>query len=181
MKPIVILLIAVATAAFVRTGVAQHTHDHETATLLQTPESIKLEHEAIHQELSGLLKGGGSIGTAAKAVAEALHKHFEAEEQFAMPQLGALVAVSQNQTIEERAEVIRLSSELRRHLPEMLAEHKIIKQRVRALRDAAVAEKRADAIAFADKLALHAQNEEEVLYPAGLMVGELLTLRQRSK
>jgi len=34
---------------------------------------------------------------------------------------------------------------------------------------------------FADKLMLHAQNEEEVLYPAAILVGEYLKLRSNTQ
>jgi hypothetical protein len=37
--------------------------------------------------------------------------------------------------------------------------------------------KQARACSFAEKLALHAQTEEEVLYPAAILVGEYLKLK----
>jgi hypothetical protein len=42
---------------------------------------------------------------------------------------------------------------------------------------AAEAEKKPEYARFAEKLMLHAQTEEEVLYPAAILVGEYLKLR----
>ena len=43
--------------------------------------------------------------------------------------------------------------------------------------DVAIKEKKMEYVKFADKLILHAQNEEEVLYPASILVGEYLKLK----
>ena len=53
----------------------------------------------------------------------------------------------------------------------MLAEHVKIRAAVDALRAAAKAEKAVEAERLADELALHAETEEEVLYPAAILVG----------
>ena len=43
------------------------------------------------------------------------------------------------------------------------------------------AEQAAGAASVAEQLALHAQTEEEVLYPAAILVGEIIRARSRSK
>jgi hypothetical protein len=59
----------------------------------------------------------------------------------------------------------------------MLAEHKTIVIALGRLEDAAGRAGRSDIVEFAHKLTLHAQTEEEVMYPAALLVGRLV--RQR--
>ena len=54
------------------------------------PTSLKLEHEELHRELAKATKVGGKIAEAAKLVAQTLHPHFVAEEEFAIPPLGVL-------------------------------------------------------------------------------------------
>jgi hypothetical protein len=70
-----------------------------------------------------------------------------------------------------------MASQLRAELPRMLEEHARIRAAVAELRAAARAESAAPEEELADALALHAQTEEEVLYPAAMLVGELIRAR----
>ena len=65
---------------------------------------------------------------------------------------------------------------LKSELPEMLKEHKAIVAALKPLIDASKKENKMEYMHFADKLILHAKNEEEVLYPASILVGEYLKL-----
>jgi hypothetical protein len=47
--------------------------------------------------------------------------------------------------------------------------------------EAAIQEKKMEHIAFAEKLMLHAQNEEEVSYPTAILIGEYLKLKLGKK
>lgn len=62
-------------------------------------------------------------------------------------------------------------------LPEMLEEHKAIVGKLRVLEELARKEDNLECVRFADELRLHAQNEEEVLHPASMLVGEYLKLK----
>lgn len=55
-------------------------------------------------------------------------------------------------------------------MPQMLEEHKRIVDALEKLAEAASTEKKAGPARFADKLRLHARKEEEVLYPAAILV-----------
>ena len=59
----------------------------------------------------------------------------------------------------------------------MLQEHRAIVGALEGLVKAAKAENKLEYVHFAEKLMLHAQNEEEVLYPAAILVGEYLKLK----
>jgi hypothetical protein len=67
----------------------------------------------------------------------------------------------------------RLSAEL----PEMLREHKAVVTALKRLTAAAKKENNPVHARFAEKLILHAKTEEEVLYPAAILVGEYLRLK----
>lgn len=73
--------------------------------------------------------------------------------------------------------VIPITDRLKAELPEMLGEHKVIVAALENLKTAAEAENKPEHARFAEKLALHAQTEEEVLYPAAILVGEYLKLK----
>jgi hypothetical protein len=60
----------------------------------------------------------------------------------------------------------------------MLSEHKSIVAELTRLIDAARAEGRPEVVHFAEKLKLHAQTEEDVLYPSAILIGRYLKLKQ---
>ena len=59
----------------------------------------------------------------------------------------------------------------------MLEEHKAIVAELTNLIGEAKKASKPEYITFAEKLTLHAKNEEEVLYPAALLVGEYIKLK----
>jgi len=79
------------------------------------------------------------------------------------------------------ADVFALTDRLEAELPGMLAEHLQIKAALGDLVAAANAEKKPEYARFAEKLMSHARTEEEVLYPAALLVGRYLKLRLGGK
>ncbi|MGZ5182394.1 MAG: hypothetical protein ACXWC2_18085, partial [Ramlibacter sp.] len=56
--------------------------------------------------------------------------------------------------------------------------HKAIHSAVEQLGEAARAEKAAQYEQFAEKLSMHARSEEEVLYPAAVLLGDLARARR---
>jgi iron-sulfur cluster repair protein YtfE (RIC family) len=147
------------------------------------PESIKIEHEAIHSTLVEATKASGRVGIAARELAEVLHPHFVREEEIALPPLGLLAPLAAGGTIPATAlsEALAMTDALKSELPRMLEEHTRIRAAVEALRAAAVAEKAERYERLAQELALHARTEEQVLYPAAVLVGELIRGRQEAK
>jgi hypothetical protein len=70
------------------------------------------------------------------------------------------------------AEVLPMTRRLKAELPAMLAEHEQIVAALGKLRAAARASGLGEYERFAEALVLHAQTEEQVLYPAAILVGE---------
>ena len=141
------------------------------------PKSLKFEHEELHAELKKAIQAGGKIGDSAKAVAEILHPHFMKEEEFAMPPLGTLSSLAEGKITNEMKNALTMSNRLKAELPEMLNEHKAIVSALKNLIESATKEKKMEYVRFAEKLMRHAQNEEEVLYPASILVGEYMKLK----
>lgn len=144
---------------------------------LQVPSSIAAEHRELHEELLSAIASGGKTGNAARIVEQRLSAHFEKEEEYALPQLGLLLPLAQGRVAPEMKSAIELSDKLKADLPEMLEEHKRIVEALNALKEAAKAENKTQAISFAEHLSAHAQNEEQVMYPAAILVGEYLKLK----
>ena len=144
---------------------------------MEIPRPLKVEHEELHGELVKATEAGGGVGEAAKAVAKALHAHFVREEEFALPPLGLLSALAQGRVDEDPKITIAMTDRLKSGLPEMLNEHKAVIAALENLKKAAAAENKPEHGRFAEKLMLHAQTEEEVLYPAAILIGEYLKLK----
>ena len=141
------------------------------------PHAMNVEHEELHERLTRVIGAGGQTGAAGQAVAEALHAHFGSEEAFALPPLGLLPALAAGQVSPEMAPVLEMTERLKSEMPRMLAEHQAIVAALDRLVAAAQREGQADAVRFAEQLRLHARNEEEVSYPAAILIGEYLKLK----
>jgi hypothetical protein len=140
----------------------------------EIPRPLKVEHEALHADLVKAIRAGGRVGAAAQAVADVLHPHFVREEEIAMPPLALLKPLAAGGVTPEMASVLEMTDALKAELPRMLAEHGRIVEVLGKLADAGRAEARPEIVEFAEKLVLHAQAEEEVLYPASILIGEYL-------
>jgi hemerythrin superfamily protein len=169
--------IAVLSGAAATAESKQPKSDREKAMEIKIPASLHAEHEELHEELVRLTKSGGKTGEAAGAVAKALHPHFHKEEELAMPPLGLLRALAEGPVRPEMAKVVDLTDKLKNELPAMLKEHEAIVGTLRALAEAGKQENKPQAQQFAEKLTLHAKSEEEVLYPAAILVGEYIKLK----
>ena len=141
------------------------------------PEALEAEHHELHVQLERAIQAGGEVGAAAQAVAEVLHAHFVGEERLALPPLALLHALAAGRIEADMAPYITLTEALKRELPQMLAEHQAIVAALDALVAAAQRAQNDDVLSFAEKLKLHAQVEEEILYPAAILAGEYLKLR----
>ena len=135
------------------------------------PAAMKAEHDELHRDLAAATRSGGETAEAAKAVARVLHGHFLGEEEFAMPPLGLLLCLSKGEFTPEMAEVLKMTDRLEAEMPKMLSEHGAIRAALVSLVAAAKSEGKPEIEAFARRLMVHAQTEEEVSYPASLLVG----------
>ncbi|GIL05709.1 hypothetical protein FBR04_09345 [Betaproteobacteria bacterium PRO7] len=144
---------------------------------LEIPLPLREEHEELHERLRRATQAGGEVGEAAKALAALMHPHFVKEDEFALPALGLLLPLAQGEVTPDMADVLKLTDRLAAELPTMLAEHKAIVGALHRLAAAARRAGRDDIVAFAHALTLHAQTEEQVMYPAALLVGRYV--RQR--
>lgn len=149
----------------------------QAQTAPRAPESIRLEHEAIHEALVALTREPGRVGTEAQALAAVLHPHFEREEEIALPPLGLLAPLAAGQTPDGLDAARIMADTLRKEMPRMLEEHTAIRAATDALLQAGREEQHRAARQFAAELALHAQTEEEVLYPAAILVGDVIRAR----
>lgn len=142
--------------------------------MIETPPSIAAEHRELHEVLAKAAQEGGELGRAARELEKALAPHFKREEEIATPPLGLLPSLAKGEATTEMRAVLPMTTALEKELPQMLREHAVIRAAVQKLRAAAVAAKRSEYVRFSDHLAAHAKQEEEILYPAAILVGRYL-------
>lgn len=140
----------------------------------QVPEPLHIEHEELHTRLKKAVDEPGAVGEAAREVARRLHPHFVREEEFALPPLALLLRVAVGDLSPEMKDVLPMTRRLRAEHGQMLEEHRAIVRALEQLRAAARAAGRSEQEEFAEALILHAQTEEQVLYPAAMLVGEVV-------
>jgi hypothetical protein len=140
------------------------------------PKPLQVEHEALHAMLVDATREAGAVGEAAREVARLLHPHFVREEEFALPPLALLSPLASNGPSAGMKEALAMTRRLKAELPAMLAEHGQIVEALQKLEAAARAAGLPKYEEFAAALKLHAQTEEQVLYPAAILVGDYLEL-----
>ena len=156
---------------------AEFGEDKMSPTRIEIPRSVQAEHHTIHATLKEATRAAGRVGPVAQELAKTLHPHFVREEEIALPPLGLLSRLASGDFSAEMADVLPMTDALKRELPQMLEEHNAIRTAVENLRVAARADKADQYERLANDLALHAQTEEEVLYPAAILVGEIVRAR----
>ena len=146
-------------------------------TIDQLPSVLTMQHEAIRDELSRATEAGGQTAKAAWQVTRVLFPHIYREELFAVEPLLLLPQLARGEFTPDMEGILAQTEVLKAELPRMLEEHKAIVTALQKLLKAATAESLTGYARLAQKLILHAQTEEEVLYPAAILVGEYVKLR----
>jgi hypothetical protein len=146
--------------------------------------SARSAHQHLREELLRAEKAGGETGRAARHVMQVLFPHMVMEERYAMPALRLLPQLARGEVrLDESPEidrVLKASEGLKTELPVMLDEHRRIVEALAELMRAAAEEKHDGWAQFATKLIAHVQQEEEIFYPAAILVGEYIRLRRGS-
>lgn len=154
-----------------------HPSTDAPPALLQIPPALQVEHRAIHEALVRATQAPGAIGIAARELAHVLHAHFEREEEIALPPLGLLAPLARGEFAPEMRAVLAMTDALAIELPRMLEEHQAVHAATRRLGEAGRKGGDTSVVKLAEALALHAESEEQVFYPAALLVGHVVRAR----
>lgn len=148
----------------------------EARVELKIPESLRLRHEAFRAEFAKALKDHGKVGQEAKVIEKLASAHF-AKAKDVFPALGLLPLLAEGKVTPEMAAVRRITNHLRAALPQIRQEHRELVAGLKKIAEAARQEGKIEYVHFVERLNLHIQEEEEVLYPTVLLVGELVQLK----
>jgi hypothetical protein len=96
------------------------------------------------------------------------------ENELALPLIGVARELAVERMPADFRKALELFERFRPEYEKMIQEHLEIVKALDELEKAAKKAKKASAIDFVRKLKLHARTEEDLTYPAALMVGKLL-------
>lgn len=143
----------------------------------EVPSSILEEHKTLLDQAYQYTLLPDSAGLAALQLYELMQYHFKEEEDFVFPPLGLLPMLAKGEVPEEREELMQLTEKLKSQLAVMLAEHQMVAAHLEELKQVAGENELPGIIEFEKELQKHAQIEEEVFFPASLLIGEYLKLK----
>lgn len=138
------------------------------------PKALKYGHENLLLEIKDLISLEGNVGEKAEKLYMVMSPHFEKEEKYALPPLGLLLTLSEGSWEIDAEEAIRMSDMLKEKLSEFKKEHENIDRALQNLKIAAEEEDNYNAKQFVKDLLQHVEIEDQVLYPATILVGNYL-------
>ena len=143
----------------------------------EVPSSLKKTHVYILAQIHKMTLYKDSSGHVALKLEELMQHHFKEEEDFILPPLGLLPLLAKGQIPEQSKDVILLSENVKSYMNHMSAEHQLIKAYIEELKQASDNENLPEIIEFENEVSHHAISEEEVFFPASILVGEYLKLK----
>ncbi|HSL22028.1 MAG TPA: hemerythrin domain-containing protein [Vicinamibacterales bacterium] len=152
-------------------------HEHQaagTAKGLAIPSAVTAEHHHLMAALEEAVTVPGAVGQAAEGVKRVLQPHFASEEEYALPPLAALAPLAAGKPSPDDKATMEKAKWLKDNMPRMMAEHKTIVEALDKLEAAARAENKPAQVEFVEMLKQHATFEEQIMYPAAILVGEYL-------
>ena len=144
---------------------------------LGTPPVIVTTHQHLRDALGRAAAAGGAVGDVARSLERTLSPHLKFDEELVMPPLGLLRPLMDGTDAADPAKVTALVAQIEREWPQRLAEHRIILDGAKRLRDAATREGRREFTELADLLSTHAVLDDQVLYPASILVARYSALK----
>lgn len=152
-----------------------------TAAPIEIPGSMRAEHGEIHRSLVAATQVAGAVGQAARDLEQRLAPHFAREEQIALPPLGLLQSLARGESHPEARSVLPMTDSLTSEWAQMVREHEAIGAAAVRLQQVASESGNADVEGLAQGIQLHAKTEEEIFYPAAILVGEIVRAREQQR
>jgi hemerythrin-like domain-containing protein len=144
-----------------------------------TPAVLRAEHGELCAQLARIVREPGAVGEAARRVEALLRPHLDREEAFALPLLGTLEAlVHEGGRAPDAALVAPMAQRLTTEMPALRAEHRAILEALSRLRAAADAASMPQHGAWVERFTQHIRMEEQVFYPAAMLVGRYVSERR---
>lgn len=143
--------------------------------------SLLKEHRNLLSQMQPLTSYTDSTGQVAITLYELMQHHFSEEENYVLPPLAALPLLVSGQSQQQTEELLLLTEKFKTQLSHINAEHQMIKVLLEELNQIAARDGHPMPVGFEEDLHRHAQMEEEIFFPASILVGEYLKLQHVKK
>lgn len=147
----------------------------------KTPDSLLNGHESLQEDLNTIIELGGIVGDKAKYVSKILAQHFKKEEEYALPPLGLLLELAEGHWELAPDAAFSISDKIYSQVKELKEEHEKISTELIELEKIAIENDNRKAQRFVKDLAIHVDIEDQVLYPAAILVSNYLDKLKSSK
>ncbi|OPY04579.1 MAG: hypothetical protein A4E66_02574 [Syntrophus sp. PtaB.Bin001] len=140
---------------------------------LKVPKSLRLEHLELREQLYALTKENSDLGVAARTLMELFYMHAIKEEERVLLALDALSNLAERKITDQMEALKVIAEDLKSGLyEELFEEHKAIVASLKSISQSALLQGRNEYVKFVERFIMHAQMEEEILYPASLVAAE---------
>jgi hypothetical protein len=176
-----VLIACVVTAGPGGAAAAQDTPARGREGALATPNSLHTQHQQLLEEVARARADKGAVGDAARVIERTLAPHLTHEEELVLLPLGLIRGVVHNELPADLERVRTIVAQIDREMPQLVREHSTLIDAAKRFRDTAAREGKKEYFGLADRLWLHAVVQDQVLYPASILVGRYLDLREGPK
>lgn len=143
----------------------------------KVPASVGDEYESLYQSLKDAVNVPGNIGLAAKDAFRLVQSHYNKDHEYALPPLRYLQNIAGENLTAEIEKISNMTARLKRELPHMMRETEDITRALERLADVALREDKREYHGLARDFIRFMQREDQVLYPAAILIGDLITAR----
>lgn len=137
----------------------------------KTPIAINHSHSNLCLELKIITNNHPHLKTEIQTFNKVMRDHFKKEEKYALPPLGLLLDLSEGKWELEEDAIVKMTKSLYLHLVELKQEHENIYKHMQDLNSIAEEENNSDLKRFIKNLEIHMELEDQVLYPASMLIG----------
>lgn len=138
------------------------------------PSSIKDDHAALMASIKQLTTIDDSSGRVAIKLLELMQHHFKEEEDNVLPALGLLPFLASGQLPGQIQEFKPLADQLNVKIFHLEIEHQLIKAHIDELMKVSSSEQKAGIEQLESALMVHAKTEEEIFFPAAIVIAKFL-------
>lgn len=136
----------------------------------KTPKAISHGHSNLCGLLETLIKNYEE-NSELKLLNDVMTAHFHKEEKYALPPLGLLLTLSQGDWQLDEEVATDMTKALNSKLTELKKDHENIEKLIQSLKPYAKNKSYYDLERFINDLELHMELEDQVLYPAAILIG----------
>lgn len=143
----------------------------------EVPATLKEDHIYLLKKLERIAFFQDSSGLTARKLKNLMQHHFQEEEDYVLSPLGLLPMLASGKIPEQSGTVIKLTEKFKSQLTHMNIEHQMIAAYLEEMRLADKDKNHPEIFEFEKEVHKHAKGEEEVFFPAAILVGDFLKLK----